>query len=38
LRAIVEVYAEAGGDEAMVEDLFKAWCKVMGLDRFDMKK
>jgi catalase-peroxidase len=38
LRAIAEVYAEAGGQERLVADFVKAWVKVMDLDRFDVKK
>ena len=38
LRAIAEVYAEAGGQDKMVTDFAAAWAKVMDLDRFDVKK
>ncbi len=38
LRAICEVYAQAGGAEQMVTDFVAAWVKVMELDRFDVKK
>ncbi|CZS91673.1 probable Catalase-peroxidase 2 [Rhynchosporium agropyri] len=38
LRAVSEVYSEAGGDEQLVEDFAVAWAKVMDLDRFDVKK
>ncbi|KAG4420012.1 Catalase-peroxidase 2 [Cadophora malorum] len=38
LRAIAEVYSEAGGAEQLVEDFAAAWTKVMELDRFDIKK
>jgi len=38
LRAISEVYAEAGGASQMVTDFVAAWAKVMDLDRFDVKK
>lgn len=38
LRAISEVYAEAGGSAKMVADFVAAWTKVMNLDRFDIKK
>ncbi|KAH7390098.1 heme peroxidase [Cadophora sp. MPI-SDFR-AT-0126] len=38
LRAIAEVYSEAGGAEQLVEDFAAAWTKVMELDRFDVKK
>ena len=38
LRAIGEVYAEAGGQDQMVADFVAAWAKVMDLDRFDVNK
>jgi catalase-peroxidase len=38
LRAICEVYAQAGGAEQMVTDFVAAWAKVSNLDRFDVKK
>lgn len=38
LRAIAEVYAEAGGEQQLVSDFATAWAKVMDLDRFDVKK
>jgi catalase-peroxidase len=38
LRAIAEVYAEAGGQAQMVGNFVAAWAKVMDLDRFDIKK
>jgi catalase-peroxidase len=38
LRAIAEVYAQAGGQDQLVTDFVKAWVKVMNLDRFDVKK
>jgi len=38
LRAIAEVYAEAGGAAQLVTDFVAAWAKVMDLDRFDMKR
>ncbi|KAH8664482.1 catalase/peroxidase HPI [Xylariales sp. PMI_506] len=38
LRAISEVYAEAGGQDQLVTDFVAAWAKVMDLDRFDVKK
>jgi catalase-peroxidase len=38
LRAIAEVYAEAGGQNQMVADFVAAWTKVMNLGRFDIKK
>lgn len=37
LRAIAEVYSEAGGQDKMVADFVTAWAKVMDLDRFDVK-
>ncbi|MBI1171466.1 catalase/peroxidase HPI [bacterium] len=37
LRAIAEVYASAGNEEAFVRDFAKAWTKVMNLDRFDLR-
>jgi catalase-peroxidase len=36
LRAIAEVYAEAGGQEKFISDFVAAWHKVMMLDRFDV--
>ena len=36
LRAIAEVYAEAGGQDKFVNDFVAAWNKVMTLDRFDL--
>jgi catalase-peroxidase len=36
LRAIAEVYAEAGGEAKFVEDFVAAWHKVMMLDRFEV--
>jgi len=38
LRAIAEVYSEAGGQQQLVVDFAAAWAKVMNLDRFDIKK
>ncbi|TVY75672.1 Catalase-peroxidase [Lachnellula suecica] len=38
LRAISEVYAEAGGLDQTVADFATAWAKIMNLDRFDVKK
>lgn len=38
LRAISEVYAEAGGEDKFVGDFVAAWVKVMNLDRYDVKK
>ncbi len=37
LRAVAEVYAEAGGGEKLVNDFVAAWHKVMELDRFDLR-
>lgn len=37
LRALVEVYACADGQEKFVRDFVQAWHKVMELDRFDLK-
>jgi catalase-peroxidase len=36
LRAVAEVYAEAGAQEKFVNDFVDAWTKVMMLDRFDV--
>ncbi|MGN6500465.1 MAG: catalase/peroxidase HPI [Tsuneonella sp.] len=36
LRAVGEVYAEAGGEEKLKADFVKAWTKVMNADRFDL--
>ncbi len=36
LRAIAEVYAEAGSDVKFIRDFVAAWAKVMDLDRFDL--
>jgi len=36
LRAVAEVYASAGGEQAFVRDFAAAWDKVMNLDRFDL--
>ncbi|MDT8450294.1 MAG: catalase/peroxidase HPI [Wenzhouxiangellaceae bacterium] len=36
LRAVVEVYASADGEEKFVDDFVDAWTKVMTLDRFDL--
>ncbi len=36
LRALSEVYAQAGGQEAFVQDFVQAWTKVMNADRFDL--
>jgi len=37
LRAVAEVYAEAGGERKFVNDFVDAWTKVMTLDRFDLR-
>jgi catalase-peroxidase len=37
LRAVAEVYAEAGGERKFVNDFVDAWAKVMTLDRFDLR-
>ena len=37
LRAVAEVYASADGKERFAQEFAKAWSKVMGLDRFDLK-
>jgi len=36
LRAVAEVYAEAGAQALFVADFVDAWTKVMNLDRFDL--
>ncbi|MEM7271034.1 MAG: peroxidase family protein, partial [Pseudomonadota bacterium] len=36
LRAIAEVYAEAGAEAKFTADFVAAWAKVMDLDRFDL--
>jgi len=36
LRAVAEVYAQAGSEEKFVKDFVAAWSKVMKLDRFDL--
>ena len=36
LRALAEVYAQAGGQEKFVRDFIAAWTQVMNADRFDM--
>ncbi len=38
LRAVAEVYALDGSEEAFVRDFIAAWTKVMHLDRFDLRK
>ncbi len=37
LRALAEVYAAADAKEKFIKDFVSAWCKVMNLDRFDLK-
>jgi hypothetical protein len=37
LRALVEVYGQSDGETTFVQDLVKAWTKVMNADRFDVK-
>lgn len=37
LRAISEVYAQAGTEQLFLDSFAKAWAKVMDLDRFDVK-
>lgn len=37
LRALAEVYAEAGGEAAFIKAFAAAWTKVMNLDRFDLR-
>ena len=37
LRAVAEVYAEAGNRHKFYQDFVAAWTKVMELDRFDLK-
>ena len=36
LRALAEVYGQADGEKAFVQDFVAAWTKVMNLDRFDI--
>jgi len=38
LRAIAEVYAEAGAEEKFVRDFVRVWTKVMNADRFDLQQ
>nr|WP_246313565.1 catalase/peroxidase HPI [Janibacter alkaliphilus] len=38
LRAVAEVYAQAGSEEKLVHDFVAAWTKVMDLDRYDVKR
>jgi len=37
LRAVAEVYASDDAKEAFAKDFAKAWGKVMGLDRYDLR-
>lgn len=37
LRAYTEVYAQDDNKNKFVNDFIKTWCKVMNLDRFDLK-
>ena len=37
LRALAEVYACSDSQQTFVRDFVAAWCKVMNLDRFDLK-
>ena len=37
LRAVAEVYAYDNAKERFINDLVKAWAKVMQLDRFDLR-
>ena len=37
LRAVAEVYAQAGAEEKFVRDFVATWTKVMELDRFDLR-
>ena len=37
LRAVVEVYAEVGGQKKLVRDFVAAWTKAMEADRFDLR-
>ncbi|QDS71219.1 hypothetical protein FKW77_010397 [Venturia effusa] len=38
LRALSEVYAQAGGEEKLKADFVAAWTKVMNSDRFDLPR
>jgi catalase-peroxidase len=38
LRAVAEIYAQTGGEDAFVKDFVAAWTKVMNNDRFDLKR
>ncbi len=37
LRAIAEVYGSLDAKQKFVSDFIAAWCKVMDLDRFDLR-
>jgi len=37
LRANAEVYASSDGEAKFIKDFVKVWCRVMNLDRFDLK-
>ena len=37
LRALAEVYAQNDAPTKFVADFIAAWCKVMDLDRFDLR-
>ena len=37
LRSLAEVYGSSDSEPKFVKDLVAAWCKVMELDRFDLK-
>ncbi|MBE9610507.1 catalase/peroxidase HPI [Chitinilyticum piscinae] len=37
LRALAEVYAQAGAESKFVRDFVSTWSKVMNLDRFDLQ-
>jgi catalase-peroxidase len=37
LRALAEVYAQSDAPAKFVADFIAAWCKVMNLDRFDLR-
>jgi catalase-peroxidase len=36
LRALAEVYGQAGGEQKLTKDFVAAWVKVMNADRFDI--
>ncbi|MEL7047114.1 MAG: peroxidase family protein, partial [Pseudomonadota bacterium] len=38
LRAIAEMYAYEGAEQAFIRDFVEAWTKVMEADRFDLKR